>query len=80
VSRDPSVVGCVGVLTIATRGSAGPGEVLVKVRGGSETYLAWSDQPLPKDTTVLVVASRGARTVDVVPWSDPSAFSTRISD
>jgi hypothetical protein len=80
VGRDLSVVGCVGVLTIATRASAGPGEVLVKVRGGSETYLAWSDEPLPKDTTVLVVASRGPRTVDVVPWSDPSAFSTHISD
>jgi hypothetical protein len=72
-------MGCVGVLTIATRGSVGPGGVLVKVRGGSETYLAWSDRPLPKGTTVLVVASRGARTVDVVPWFDPPAIST-ISD
>jgi hypothetical protein len=80
VGRDLSIVGCVGVLTIATRGSAGLGEVLVKVRGGSETYLAWSDEPLPKNATVLVVASRGARTVDVVPWSDPSAFSTHVSD
>jgi len=58
-------------LTVATRGSGGPGEVLVKVRGGTEAYLAWSEQPLAKGTTVLVFNSRGARTVDVMQWTDP---------
>src|SRR3954451_17353557 len=67
---DLSVVGCLGVLAIATRGAAGPGEVLVKTGGGSESYLAWSDDPLPRGTTVLVVDSRGARTVQVAPWPD----------
>lgn len=66
--RDESCVGLLGVLIVGTRGSAGPGEALVKIRGGSETYLAWSDTPLRKDTTVLIVASRGARTVDVIEW------------
>jgi hypothetical protein len=46
--------------------------VLVKIRGGSETYLAWSDTPLPKDTTVLIIESRGARAVDVIVWDAPS--------
>jgi hypothetical protein len=59
------------VLVIGTRGPAGPGEVLVKIRGGSETYLAWSETPLPRGATVLVVESRGARTVDVAEWDDP---------
>ena len=69
--RDESAIGRVGVIVVATRGPAGPGEVLVKIRGGSEAYLAWSETPLPRGTTVLVIESRGARTVDVAAWEDP---------
>ena len=65
------MIGCPGVLTVATRGAVGPGEVLVKIRGGRETYLAWSEQPLARGTKVLVFNSRGNRTVDVMEWSDP---------
>jgi len=64
-------IGCIGVITVATRGQAGPGEVLVKIRGGSETFIAWSPEPLPKGTTVLVIEDRGTRTVDVSAWNDP---------
>jgi hypothetical protein len=46
-----------------------PGEVLVRVRGGTETYIAWSEQALAKDATVLVIESRGARAVDVIEWN-----------
>jgi hypothetical protein len=70
VVRDESCIGCLGVLIIGTRGPAGPGEALVKVRGGSEAFLAWSDTPLPKDTRILVIESRGARTVDVIEWNE----------
>jgi hypothetical protein len=42
--------------------------VLVRVRGGTETYMAWSDEPLAKDATVLIIESRGARAVDVIEW------------
>jgi membrane protein implicated in regulation of membrane protease activity len=72
---DLSPVGRIGVLLVATRGADGPGEVRVKIRGGSETYLAYSDEPLPKGATVLVVETRGARTVGVTPWSDPLTVS-----
>lgn len=65
------MIGCTGVLTIGTRGAGGPGEVLVRVRGGSETFLAWSAEPLSKGATVLVVESRGSREVDVITWADP---------
>jgi hypothetical protein len=71
MARDEAVVGCTGELLIGTRGTAGPGEVLVRIRGGSEAFLAWSDDPLPKGATVLVVDSRGARHVDVIEWADP---------
>ena len=57
---------------MATRGEGGPGEVLVNMRGGTEAYLAWSEQPLAKGTTVLVFNSRGERTVDVMEWNDPA--------
>jgi membrane protein implicated in regulation of membrane protease activity len=65
---DASAIGCVGKLIVATRGDHGAGEVLVTLRGTKEAFLAWSDEPLPKDTEVLVVEVRGARTVVVEPW------------
>ena len=64
--------------SVGTRGSDGPGEVLVKIRGGSEAFLAWSDKPLPKGATVLVIESRGARAVDVIEWEDVLGDSPRI--
>jgi hypothetical protein len=63
-------VGCTGTLLVATRGVDGPGEVLVKIRGGTEAYLAWSEQPLARGSTVLVFNSRGDRAVDVMQWSE----------
>ncbi|MEC3992202.1 hypothetical protein VSR01_01020 [Actinacidiphila sp. DG2A-62] len=71
MARDEAVVGCTGELLIGTRGPEGPGEVLVRVRGGSEAFLAWSDEPLARGATVLVVDSRGSRQVDVIAWDDP---------
>lgn len=67
---DAAAIGRTGVLTVGTRGPQGPGEVLIKIRGGSESFLAWSEEPLPKGTAVLVVETRGARTVGVVRWSE----------
>ena len=63
---------------MATRGDDGPGEVLIKIRGGSEAFLAWSDKPLPRGATVLVIESRGARAVDVIEWEDALGESPRI--
>jgi hypothetical protein len=71
MARDESAIGTVGVLTVATRGSAGAGEVRIKIRGGSESFIAWSESPLPKGATVLVIDYRGSRTVDVMEWADP---------
>ncbi len=79
MERDESSIGCVGVLTVATRGGDGPGEVLIRIRGGSEAFLAWSDKPLPRGATVLVVESRGARAVDVIEWEDALGESPRIA-
>jgi membrane protein implicated in regulation of membrane protease activity len=70
MARDEAIIGCVGKLIVATRGAAGPGEVMVRVRGGSEAFIAWSDEPLPAGSSVLVIDSRGHRTVDVQPWHE----------
>ena len=78
MERDESSVGRVGVLIVGTRGAAGPGEVLIKIRGGSEAFLAWSEKPLPRGATVLVIESRGARAVDVIEWEDVLGDSPRI--
>lgn len=71
MDEDDALIGAIGVVIVATRGKAGPGEVLVKIRGGSEAYLAWSEEPIPKGATVLVINNRGTRTVDVSAWTDP---------
>ncbi|MCX3059502.1 hypothetical protein [Streptomyces beihaiensis] len=71
MTPDEAVVGCTGKLTIGTRGAGGPGEVLVRVRGGTETFLAYSDEPLARGETVLVIESRGSRQVAVMAWHDP---------
>ncbi len=73
MAHDEPVIGCIGKMIVASRGGAGPGEVLVRVRGGSEAFIAWSADPLPKGATVLVIESRGHRAVDVSPWTDPLA-------
>jgi hypothetical protein len=71
VARDESAIGRVGVLIVGTRGPDGPGEVRIRIRGGSETYLAWSRKPLSAGTVVLVIEYLRPRTVDVIEWTDP---------
>ncbi len=71
MARDESAIGLIGVIIIATRGQAGPGEVRIRIRGGTENFIAWSQKSLPKGTTVLVTDYRGKRTVDVMEWDDP---------
>jgi membrane-bound ClpP family serine protease len=71
VVGDEALIGAIGVVIVPTRGEAGPGEVLIKIRGGSEAYIAWSDEPILRGATVLVINNRGTRTVDVSAWTDP---------
>ncbi len=72
------VIGSVGVLTVATRGADGPGEVQISIRGGSERFLAHSDEPLPIGTCVLVIEQHRHRTVTVVPWDDTTNLNRGV--
>jgi membrane-bound ClpP family serine protease len=70
-SSDESVIGLVGRIVTATRGPHGLGEVEIRVRGGTEVFLARSATPLPRGQTVVVLSAASERTVLVEPWLDP---------
>lgn len=53
---------------MATRGIDGPGEVLLRLNGGTEAFLAWSEQPLALGTEVAVYDTRGERSVEVMEF------------
>lgn len=63
------VLGLTATTLSPIHGSGRPGEILVAVRGATETYIAFADEPIAKDETVLIVSVRPGRQVDVVPWS-----------
>jgi hypothetical protein len=76
VIPDESAVGATGVLTVGTRGPDGPGEVLLRIGGGTEAYLAYSEESLPRGCEVLVFNSRGNRSVDVMQFgSEPDPLT-----
>ena len=70
---DAEVVGKLGTVVTRIRGGNRPGEVVVPVRGTRETFIAYCDDAVERDETVLVFHSRGSRAVDVTPapWAAP---------
>ena len=64
---DEPVVGKLGTVTHPISPDR-PGEIVVRIRGGTETYMAYSDTELAAQTEVLVIAQRSARTVEVTPF------------
>lgn len=62
---DTEVVGCHGVVTIRIPGGDVPGEVLVRVRGTYELFVAYTVEALNVGNRVVVDRSRGDRAVDV---------------
>ena len=60
------LIGEVGYVTVPIpRG--GVGEVMLTVRGGTEAFAAWCDEPIAKHTRVVVVEYFPPRTVVVTP-------------
>ena len=64
VGAEESLLGKVGRVTVSIPVN-GPGEVLLPVRGGSEAFAAWSDEPIPRHARVVVVDALSARSVFV---------------
>jgi len=65
---DSSVIGQVGEVVVRVRGGDLPGEIVASVHGIRETFLAYADKPLERGASVLVVAVRGPRQVDVIEF------------
>jgi membrane protein implicated in regulation of membrane protease activity len=69
---EPSpLIGCEGTVTVAIRGGTSPGEVLVSFKGGTETYLAYADEPIPSGARIVVYDVRGGRRLGVAPLPSP---------
>jgi hypothetical protein len=66
------MLGVVGRVTVSIP-AAGPGEVLLPVRGGTETFAAYSDEPIARHRRVVVVDCFSARSVLVTPFDIPSS-------
>lgn len=61
-----SVVGRIGHVVVTIPGGDRPGEVIVQVRGGTERYIAYCEDPVERGQVVLITADRGGRSVDVI--------------
>jgi hypothetical protein len=61
-----SLIGKVGRVTVSIP-AKGPGEVLLPVRGGTEAFAAWSDEPIARHSRIVVVDILSARSVFVTP-------------
>ncbi len=66
-SRD-RVIGSIGHVTLRIPGPGRPGEVLLSMRGGSESFIAYSEEEIPTGSQVLVLNSRPGRVVEVTPF------------
>ena len=60
------LVGTIGYVSVPITQSR-PGEVVLPVRGGTEAFAAFCDEPVAKNVRVIVVESRSARSVTVTP-------------
>ena len=66
MDAEESLLGKVGRVTVSIPAN-GPGEVLLPIRGGSETFAAWSDEPIPRHSRVASSNALSARSVLVTP-------------
>lgn len=63
---DQELVGTVGHVTVPIDASR-PGEVMLPVRGAVEAFAAFADEPISKNSRVVVVECRSPRSVTVTP-------------
>ncbi|MST31631.1 hypothetical protein GHK86_02655 [Acidimicrobiaceae bacterium USS-CC1] len=63
------LIGQVGHVTMRIAGAGRPGEVQLPIRGGSESFIAYGDEPIEAGAAVLVVGARPGRVVEVARLS-----------
>jgi hypothetical protein len=64
IGAGAGLVGQVGYVSIPIP-AGGPGEVMLHVRGGTEAFAAFADEPIAKYARVVVVDERASRSVTV---------------
>ena len=67
-ATDDSLIGEVGYVSVPIP-AGGPGEVMLAIRGGTEAFAAYSDEPIAKHTRVVVIEDRSGRSVTVTPMT-----------
>jgi membrane protein implicated in regulation of membrane protease activity len=68
-TNDPSdALNKAAIVVSRVPGGNSPGEVQIRIRGGTECYMAYADQPIEVGTQVVVVADRGARSLFVASF------------
>jgi hypothetical protein len=67
VSAGEAYEGLIGYVSVPIPDDGGPGEVMLSVRGGTEAFAAYADEPIKKHVRVAVVEVRSARSVTVTP-------------
>jgi hypothetical protein len=72
---DEEVIGRRGTVTVRIRGGDLAGEVIVCIRGGTESFIAYADEEIALHTAVLVYRSRGERAVDVTPHPEAAGIA-----
>jgi len=73
------LVGQEATVTLAIGADGTPGEVTTAdAIGGSQTLIAYSDEPIARGTTVVIYQDRGSRRVDVSPLKPKGDISVRI--
>jgi membrane protein implicated in regulation of membrane protease activity len=63
---DQELVGTIGRVTLPITADRA-GEVILPVRGGTEAFSALCDEPIAKNTRVVVIECLSGRTVMVTP-------------
>ncbi len=64
-----SLVGSLGYVTTRIRGGDAPGEAQVSFRGVSESFIAFSEEPIDQGRKILVVGRRPGRGVEVTVFA-----------
>lgn len=64
------LIGQLGQVTMRIAGPGRPGEVQLPVSGGSEPFIAYSDEMIERGVQVLVVGARPGRVVQVAAMSE----------
>jgi hypothetical protein len=63
---EDALVGTVGYVSVPIPAS-GAGEVMLSIRGGTEAFAAFADEPIGKHARIVVVETRSSRSVTVTP-------------